>query len=185
MKAKTILVLLACAALVGWMTPDLSGSSGPDGSRFPSPTAANEPAAGGERFAVHRQTSREAWLTGETVLERQPDGHFYADVSVESRPYRFLVDTGASIVALTGEDADAIGLQWSEGDLRAIGRGASGEVYGVPVVLDRIELGGFEAREVQAAIIPEGLDVSLLGQSFLAQLRGVRIDGDRMTLGGN
>ena len=102
---------------------------------------------------------------------------------MDSRRTHFLVDTGASIIALTGADAEAIGLDWSEADVVPIGRGASGTVHGVPVRLERVELGGFEATDVEAAIVPQGLDVSLLGQSFLSKLHGVRIEGDRMIVG--
>ncbi|MDE8651073.1 retropepsin-like aspartic protease family protein [Novosphingobium album (ex Liu et al. 2023)] len=186
MRKGSVLLLLGCGLLLGWMTPDLArpGGSPTLTGTFPekstAPAALASPAA-----ATTRASRREAWLTGETVLDRQPDGHFYAEVSVESHPARFLVDTGASIVALTAEDAQDMGLEWNDSDLVRIGQGASGPVYGVPVVLDRVELGGFEARQVQAAIVPDGLGVSLLGQSFLSQLRGVEIDGDRMMLGGS
>ena len=77
-----------------------------------------------------------------------------------------------------------LGLSWDDSALRPIGRGASGTVYGTPVVLQSLEVGGFEARNVEAAIIPEGLDVSLLGQSFLSKIDNVEISGDEMRLGG-
>jgi aspartyl protease family protein len=176
MRKLPILALLTSAALVGWMTPDLSRLEPHETAQSDRIALATPP--------TDRETARDAWLSGDTVLQRSGDGHFYASVQIDSRDYRMLVDTGASVVALTGEDAEAIGLTWSDADLREIGRGASGPVQGVPVTIDRIELGGFEARNVRAAILPEGLDVSLLGQSFLSQIPGVRIDGDRMMLGG-
>ncbi|MCT2399042.1 retropepsin-like aspartic protease family protein [Novosphingobium mangrovi (ex Huang et al. 2023)] len=177
MRTGPIILLVATVAFVSWIAPGLSAHKEERSVMAPAP-ASSEPSSEAE-------TRREAWLTGGTVLERQGDGHFYADAEVDSRQTHFLVDTGATIVALTGVDARAIGLTWEDADLVPIGRGASGTVYGVPARLERIRLDGFEARNVDAAIIPEGLDVSLLGQSFLAQLRGVRIDGDRMVLGGN
>src|SRR3546814_11005442 len=99
------------------------------------------------------KAQRGAWRAGGTVLDREADGHFYADATVASYRAHFLVDTGASIVALTAADARAVGLDWSDDDLKPIGRGASGTVYGVPVRLDRMELGDFEAKDVDAAII--------------------------------
>jgi len=163
----------------------------------PHLSAGGDAAATGTRYAgsagpwskqaaasSHRESSKEAWLTGSTVLDRQRDGHFYADATVNQRDTHFLVDTGASVVALTAADAEAAGLRWDDNDLSTIGRGASGDVKGVAVRLDSLELGGYEARNVDAVIVPEGLDVSLLGQSFLSQLHGVRIEDDRMILGG-
>ena len=177
MRMGPIILLLGTVAVVAWIAPDLQagGNEGIDRSAGQGPATASD--------GRTRQSQREAWLSGGTVLDREADGHFYADATVATYRAHFLVDTGASIVALTAADAQAAGLDWSEDDLRPIGRGASGTVYGVPVRLARVELGGFEAQDVEAAIIPDGLDVSLLGQSFLSRLRGVQIDGDRMILG--
>ena len=66
---------------------------------------------------------------------------------------------------------------------KPIGRGANGVVLGVGVRLERIEVEGIEARDVEAAIIPDGLDVSLLGQSFLSKIENVEISGNEMRLG--
>lgn len=119
---------------------------------------------------------------GGAVLPRAADGHFYADVSVDGQPVRMLVDTGASVVALTGADAEAMGLVWNEDDVRVVARGASGPVAGVPVVIGQVTLGNHEAADVPAVIIPHGLDISLLGQSFLGTFREVRMAGEQMVL---
>lgn len=126
-----------------------------------------------------------AWAAGSTELPRAADGHFYADATVNGGSrVNFLVDTGASMVALTGADASAAGIYWSDADVQMVARGASGPVYGVAITLDRVSLGGHEARNVSAIIVPEGLGISLLGQSFLSTIQPVRIDSDRMVLGG-
>lgn len=123
------------------------------------------------------------WYADEIVLERATDGHFYAEASVDGQPVLFLVDTGASVVALTGDDAADLGLAWQEGELREVGRGASGPVRGVSLTIDELSLGGFRGNNVPAVIIPEGLPVSLLGQSFLSKIGNVAISDDRMVLG--
>lgn len=120
---------------------------------------------------------------GETTLSRAPDGHYYAEVSVGGKRATMLVDTGASIIALTGTDARALGLSWHPADLQVIGHGASGEVLGVPATLPEVELDGHRVRDVEAAIIPEGLSVSLLGQSFLSEIGRVEIENGEMVLG--
>lgn len=125
-----------------------------------------------------------AWYGGATVLDRQPNGHFYADADVDGSQVHFLVDTGSSVVALTAEDASGIGLDWSDDQLRYVGQGAGGAIEGVPVTLDEVSLGGFRGKHVAAVIVPEGLPVSLLGQSFLSQVPRLDIAGDRMTLAG-
>jgi len=124
------------------------------------------------------------WYGGETVLHRASDGHFYAQASVSGSEVLFLVDTGASVVALTGEDASALGIFWDENELGEIGQGASGPVYGYSTTIDELSLGGFRSTNVPAVIIPEGLPISLLGQSFLSQIENVEISGDKMVLAG-
>jgi clan AA aspartic protease, TIGR02281 family len=173
MRMGPIFLLVSTAAVAGWFAPGLKAGR-------------DEASANLSKSALAEQqvsdARRQAWLAGGTVLDRTADGHFYADADVESARIHFLVDTGASVIVLTGDDARAAGLTWNDGDVQPIGRGASGPVYGVPVMLPQVQLDGFEARDVQAAIVPEGLDVSLLGQSFLSRLDGVKIEGDRMTL---
>lgn len=177
MKPVQLLPLFACALLVGWFAPSL-----PSSDSAGKAAGADTSEAEATRLGVAR--SQDAWLAGQTVLKRSSDGHFYADGYVDGYSCRFLVDTGASIVALTGADAEAMGLSWDQENLRPIGRGASGTVYGVPTRIEKMEVGGLEARDVQAAIIPDGLDVSLLGQSFLSKIDNVEISGDEMRLGG-
>ncbi len=118
----------------------------------------------------------------ETVLERSGDGHFYADLMVNGAQVHFLVDTGATTVALTREDAQKAGLQFSEEQFTGIAKTASGEVGLKPVTLDRMTLGALEATQVDGAIIDQGLNISLLGQSWLRQVGIVTIEGDRMVL---
>lgn len=118
----------------------------------------------------------------EIVIERKSDGHFYADATVNGQLIRFLIDTGATTVALTTRDAQHVGLFFSPNEFAPIGRGASGEVRGKRVTIDHIALGHVDARRVPGAIIDEGLDISLLGQSFLSRIGSVRIADNRMTL---
>lgn len=133
------------------------------------------------RQAARAQATSE-WYGGEISLPREPDGHFYADVLVEGSRGRMMVDTGASVIALTGEDARAMGVDWNESDVRPVARGANGDVLGVPVTLDSVALGDLELHGVEAIVVPEGLAISLLGQSFLGRVKRVEIQGDKMVL---
>ena len=112
-------------------------------------------------------------------LRRGPDGHFYAEAQVNGATIRFMVDTGASVVVLTEADAQRAGIQLPSE--RAMAMGVGGPVEIVPVTLDRIAIGGIEARHVEAAVAEE-LPVSLLGQSYLQRVGTVEIRGDRMVL---
>ena len=183
MHSKQVLTIIFFGVIAGWYGPDLAAALG---MRTEAQTGGQDEAEAAERanLAVMDGNRRESWISGDSVLRREKDGHFYANVVVEGRDYRFLVDTGASIVALTAEDAQAMGYTWDDAHLKHIGSGANGAVYGVPVIIERLELAGMEARNVQAAIIPEGLGISLLGQSVLSEFPNVGIRGDEMTLGG-
>jgi aspartyl protease family protein len=112
-------------------------------------------------------------------LRRGPDGHFYADAQVNGTTIRFLVDTGASVVVLTHADAQRAGVQLPAA--RSVAMGVGGPIEVIPVTLDRVAVGGIEARGVQAAVAEE-LPVSLLGQSYLQRVGSVEIRGDTMVL---
>ena len=131
---------------------------------------------------MDRALAETGGMGGQIALMREGDGHFYASPEIDGRRIRTMVDTGASMIALTGSDAMAIGVDWDPSEVRPIARGASGDVYGVPVVLGNVTLGGLSASNVRAVVIPEGLDVTLLGQSFLSQVGKVEIAGDEMVL---
>ena len=130
-------------------------------------------------------TASSDWNAGTHTLTREYDGHFYANTNVNGASLRMLVDTGASVIALTGSDARAAGMYWDKSEVRPVARGASGTVYGVVREIDVVDVGGFTRRNVRAMIVPEGLDISLLGQSYLGQIGSVKIEGNQMVLGGS
>ncbi|HEY6814863.1 MAG TPA: TIGR02281 family clan AA aspartic protease [Croceibacterium sp.] len=175
MRATPLLVIVAAGGLFGWFAPDLAQ---------PAPAGAESPAASApEPAARPAEAERERWHRADVTLERAGNGHFYAEVSIDSGSALMLVDTGATVVALTGQDASMMGVDWRESDVRPVARGASGDVYGVPVMLENVQVGDLEARRVKAIVVPEGLEVSLLGQSFLSQMKRVEMTGDEMVLG--
>ena len=186
--ARNIFWILFAVVVLGAMSRGLPESTDGGSDENPrmatsdDPWSVNAPDISTSNKVSLNDTGQSGWSGGEVALRRQRDGHFYANITVDSNDMRVLVDTGASIIALTGDDARRLGLDWHSGDVRTIGRGASGDVYGVPVTLDQVSLEGIEARRVQAVIVPEGLDVTLLGQSFLSQIDKVEISGNTMTL---
>ena len=117
----------------------------------------------------------------ETVLDRTPHGHFVAIADVNNMPIRFVVDTGADIVALTEADARQANIAFDPLQYQVIGRGAAGDVRGQEVTLDSLVLDGKRATNVRAVVI-EGGTISLLGHTYLRQLNSVSIAGDQMRL---
>ncbi|MCC6920683.1 MAG: TIGR02281 family clan AA aspartic protease [Alphaproteobacteria bacterium] len=123
-----------------------------------------------------------ATAPGEIEVRRSGDGHFYLEVTVNGAPTQFMIDTGASMVALSWDDARAAGFKPEQLDFYERVNTASGPAMSAPVVLDLLTVGPILRRNVRAAILPEGVEGSLLGMSFLDTLKSYEIAGDRMTL---
>lgn len=117
----------------------------------------------------------------DTVLDRSPSGHFLAVAAVNGEPIRFLVDTGADMVALTMEDAKRAHIAFDPAQFQVVARGASGDVRGQEIRIAKIDLDGKRASDVRGVVL-EGSDVSLLGHSYLRRMADVQIKGDQMIL---
>jgi len=118
---------------------------------------------------------------GEVRLDREPNGHFYADVEINGAKVHALVDTGATGIALSREDARSAGVATSIGMPNVVGDGADGDVHGEFVMLDRVTLGDTTAEHMPAMVLDSG-DMTLLGQEFLRKFDSVEIHGDTMVL---
>lgn len=117
----------------------------------------------------------------ETRLKRRADGHFYVTAEINDAEIEFLVDTGASVVALTEEDAEAAGLDFSPREYEPIGRTANGIARGKALTLSKVTVDGKEVMEVDAVILDRS-EMSLLGQSYLSRIGGVEMSGGDMIL---
>jgi aspartyl protease family protein len=127
-------------------------------------------------------------LSGKTdpnsvVILRNGGGHFGVRAEIDSEPMSLLVDTGATFVTLTPEDAADIGIDPSALDYAVPIQTANGTIRAASIQLDRIAIGPIERQDVPALVAPRGaLDESLLGLSFLDKLGGYSISGDRLVL---
>ncbi|MFN3746665.1 MAG: TIGR02281 family clan AA aspartic protease [Hyphomicrobiaceae bacterium] len=133
----------------------------PDGRAF----ASDDPA----RDEVHARRT----TAGRTVeLKAGAYGHFHSRIYVNGRALQAMVDTGASIVALTFEDARAAGIHVRESDYTHRVSTANGVARVAIVTLDSVALEDIMVRDVRAAVAEPGkLTKTLLGMSFLGQLR--------------
>lgn len=112
-----------------------------------------------------------ALLTGQAAqIARSPDGHYWAQADIEGRAVRMLVDTGASVVALTREDALRLGLRLTPADFTHTVETASGPVMAAAIELDHVAVAGARVEKVRALVVQEGLPHSLLGMSYLGRL---------------
>lgn len=119
---------------------------------------------------------------GEMLYRRSADGHFYVDATVNGGPVRFLVDTGASEIVLSPDDAARVGFDRSELLFNRQYETANGTGWGAPVVLRSIEAGAIRFRGVTASVNDAPMSESLLGMSFLDRLSGFEVRGDSLIL---
>ena len=115
-------------------------------------------------------------------LPRHADGHYYLTAEVNGKPILFVVDTGATDIVLTQDDARLAGLD--PDDLAYIGRAltANGEVRTAPVRLDTLVIGPIRDTGVAAVVNEGALDQSLLGMSYLQRYSSVEITGGKLVL---
>ena len=115
-------------------------------------------------------------------IARAADGHYWAEADIEGRSIRVLVDTGASVVALTRNDALRLGLRLEPSDFTRKVETASGPVMAAAVELDHVAVAGARIENVSALVVEDGLPHSLLGMSYLGRLSAFEARPTGLTL---
>ena len=132
------------------------------------------------RLGAHYRSTETAPTRQSVTLAADARGHFFSEGAINGRPMRFLVDTGATAIALPAADARRLGLDYLKGERgRTSTAGGMVEIYRMR--LDRVRLGDIELTGVDAVVIEQGLDIALLGMSFLNRVEMKR-EGQTMTL---
>ncbi len=120
---------------------------------------------------------------GNVELMPNRQGHFHAQARVDGRYLDFLVDTGATTIALTARSAGQLGIHPAAHEFTARASTANGVVTAAPVRLSMVEVGGITVREVTALVFRDGvLGENLLGMSFLSRLRRYEYAHGRLVL---
>lgn len=172
---KPVYLALAMVVAIGILAQGAGSFSAP------AATSAEDHAA--KRLADSGQSGRRSTEMSGDALEimRDSSGQFRLGADVNGQEAAFLVDTGADTVALTVSEAQRLGFDVDPESFEPIGQTASGIGYGTTVMIDAIDVGGSEVRNVRAVVI-DGLEENLLGQSVLGKLEGVELRGDRMLI---
>lgn len=113
---------------------------------------------------------------------RAADGHYWAQARIDGHAVRVLVDTGASLVALTREDARRLGVNPAPSDFTGKVQTASGVIRAAPVELSSVSVSGARIDKVQALVFEDGLTYSLLGMSYLGRLSAFEATPAGLTL---
>lgn len=119
------------------------------------------------------------------VVERNSSGHFELNAKINDATIRMMFDTGATLVALRAEDAERMGIDLNNLNYSLKTNTANGTAAVAPYTIKTLIIGNITAHDVRATVARRGaLSVNLLGQSFMMQLQGHDVEGNRLTLRG-
>ncbi len=133
--------------------------------------------------ASKAQAPKQINLGSVVEIAAESSGHFNTEADVNGRPIEVMIDTGATMVALSYEDAERAGIYLSNADFTRAVSTANGVARVAPVTLDRVSVGDITVRNVPAAVAEPGrLKTSLLGMSFLSRLSRFDMRSGLLTL---
>ena len=135
-----------------------------------------------ENAEYHAAREQQSFTEGRIVIHRGADGHYHWPGKIDGHAVDFLVDTGASVVALTRQDAAALGLNPAADQFTVTVQTAAGTARAAPVQLAQIAVGDAKVERVTALVVENGLPHSLLGMSYLGRLNGFQAGPDGLTL---
>ncbi len=126
----------------------------------------------------------QSYIDGQATVEvpRSRDGHYYVTLEIDETPIRFVIDTGASDVVLTQDDARKIGIDVDNLFFGGIANTANGEVRTARVKLHNVRLGEITDLVVAASVNAGEMDTSLLGMSYLQRYSKIELGGGKMIL---
>lgn len=155
------------------------GEQTPEGVRLHSLSATH---AEIEANGVTQRLSLGQRMAPTAIIQADARGHYAAVASINGRRTTVLVDTGATGVALSRNEAERLGIAYQSGRRINI-RTAGGDTIGYVVSLDSVQVGGITLNKVDAVVssLPDAPPIALLGMSFLGRLEMVK-DGNRLQL---
>ena len=163
-------VCITLSVVVGGLSEDVQKAA----------TKANEAIAVNDQNAAGGDIDSAS--ASELLIRANGAGHFLIDADVERAKIRFLVDTGATMVVLSPEDARRAGLSEDRLNFSREVSTANGNVRVAPVTLRKFKVGQIVLRDVEAVVNSAPMRVSLLGMSFLRRLDGWQVKGDKLYL---
>jgi aspartyl protease family protein len=134
--------------------------------------------AAGERIGIGAQT-----VTGDTVrIDMDTDGHFWARVSMNGVERRMLVDSGATITALSTDSARRVGVAGDADLFPVVINTANGRVEARRATVEQVRLGSLEMRDLRVVISPAFGETDVIGMNFLSRLGSWRVEGRTLIL---
>jgi len=174
---RSVLSFAAAAIVAGLIVPHFADHMK---GQTPSVAAPAQPIDAALPAATATRTSSGGYSA---VVSRDSFGRFRTEGRIDGRELQFTVDTGASIVALTADDAAQLGIHPAATEYTLLISTANGTVRAAPTTLDMVEVGDIAVHDVAAVVMPDGaLSDNLLGLSFLSRLRHFEYSEGRMVL---
>ena len=119
---------------------------------------------------------------GETRVPLSADGHFWLRAEVNGRPANFLVDTGATLTAVSQELADSVGLEARRGGIPVRIDTANGSIAAQLTTIEDLSFGNVRASGIDAVIIPNMGQTNVIGMNVLSRLGSWRVEGQELIL---
>ncbi|WP_375427475.1 TIGR02281 family clan AA aspartic protease [uncultured Sphingomonas sp.] len=113
----------------------------------------------------------------ETRIRMSPDGHFWARVTINGVGRRMLVDSGATLTAISEETARDAGIDAGEGGLPIVLRTANGTVAARRGTADQVQVGSVRTEHLRVVVSSAFGDVDVIGMNFLSRLASWRVEG--------
>ena len=126
--------------------------------------------------------SEQEVVGSEMRIRMSPDGHFWARVKMGDAERRMLVDSGATLTALSTRTAQAAGLEPADGIVPVLLNTANGTVRAQTATLPEMRFGNIVARELPVVVSPAFGDMNVLGMNFLSRLKSWRVEGRTLIL---
>jgi aspartyl protease family protein len=127
--------------------------------------------------------AKRAALSGEERIDMNAQGHFIAQFRMNGRPVEAMVDTGATMVAINKSTARRLGISVVPADFKYSVSTANGQIKVARAVIQSVEIGGVRVRDVEAAVLDDrALDGTLLGMSFLRELKSFSVEDNELIL---
>ena len=134
--------------------------------------------AAAEKLGVGQQE-----VSGDTVrITMGPDGHFWARATLNGVPKRLLVDSGATVTALSEDTAREIGVAVDKGGFPVVLTTANGTIAASRATIKHVRVGALETEDLSAVVSPSFGDMNVLGMNFLSRLGSWRVEGRTLIL---
>ena len=178
---RTILMFAAAIAGAGVLMAQMADRMSPTPALAKGTDKATTGSSAGDQFFPKTTVSPDGGTR--VSLPRDYRGHFQAVGRIEGQHINFMVDTGASLVALNEKSAAKFGLRPSRSDYRAKVTTANGTINAARARIPVMDVGGLVVRNVEAMVLPDdALSENLLGLSFLAKLKRFEYADGRLVL---